>query len=108
MTTGGGWPCERTGWAVGSWARSPRSSHEQGIIHRDLKPANVKLRDDGTVKVLDFGLAKALDQDPRLANAASRQAVTVTSPPVTAAGIILGTAAYMAPEQAKGRSVNAR
>ena len=84
------------------------SAHEQGIIHRDLKPANIKLRDDGTVKVLDFGLAKALDQDPRLENAGSRQAVTVTSPAVTAAGIILGTAAYMAPEQAKGRSVDAR
>ena len=84
------------------------SAHEQGIIHRDLKPANIKLRDDGTVKVLDFGLAKALDQDPRLESAGSRQAVTVTSPAVTAAGIILGTAAYMAPEQAKGRSVDAR
>ena len=84
------------------------SAHEQHIIHRDLKPANIKLRDDGTVKVLDFGLAKALDQDPRHENAGSRQAVTVTSPAVTAAGIILGTAAYMAPEQAKGRSVDAR
>ena len=84
------------------------SAHEQGIIHRDLKPANIKLRDDGTVKVLDFGLAKALDQAPRLGNAGSRPAVTVTSPAVTAAGIILGTAAYMAPEQAKGRSVGAR
>ncbi len=84
------------------------SAHEQGIIHRDLKPANIKLRDDGTVKVLDFGLAKALDPDPRLENAGSRQAVAVTSPAVTAAGIILGTAAYMAPEQAKGRSVDAR
>jgi eukaryotic-like serine/threonine-protein kinase len=84
------------------------SAHDQGIIHRDLKPANIKLRHDGTVKVLDFGLAKALDQDSRLENAGSRQAVTVTSPAVTAAGIILGTAAYMAPEQAKGRSVDAR
>ena len=84
------------------------SAHEQGIIHRDLKPANIKLRDDGTVKVLDFGLAKALDRDPRLGNAGTRLAVTVTSPAVTAAGIILGTAAYMAPEQAKGRSLDAR
>jgi serine/threonine-protein kinase len=82
------------------------SAHEQGIIHRDLKPANIKIRDDGIVKVLDFGLAKALDSRPE--NAGSRQAVTVTSPAVTAAGIILGTAAYMAPEQAKGRSVDAR
>ncbi|HET9372339.1 MAG TPA: serine/threonine-protein kinase, partial [Vicinamibacterales bacterium] len=84
------------------------SAHEQGIIHRDLKPANIKVRGDGTVKVLDFGLAKALDQDARRGNADSGQAVTVTSPAMTAAGIILGTAAYMAPEQAKGRPVDAR
>jgi len=89
-------------------AEALEAAHEQGIIHRDLKPANIMVRGDGTVKVLDFGLAKALDQDPRLENAGSRQAVTVTSPAVTAAGIILGTAAYMAPEQAKGRSVDAR
>ncbi len=83
------------------------AAHEQGIIHRDLKPANIKVRPDGTVKVLDFGLAKALDR----AGASSAEALnspTITSPAMTQAGIILGTAAYMAPEQAKGKPVDKR
>jgi Tol biopolymer transport system component len=83
------------------------AAHEQGIIHRDLKPANVKVRTDGTVKVLDFGLAKALAQD-----AASSAAGAMNSPTLTARatqlGVILGTAAYMAPEQAKGKAVDRR
>ena len=84
------------------------AAHEQGIIHRDLKPANIKLRTDGTVKVLDFGLAKALD--PTSAGTVDLTASpTITSPsPMTAAGVILGTASYMSPEQARGQAINKR
>ena len=129
--------CARWSW---SWSRDPRwptashrvpmpldealpvarqiaealeAAHEQGIIHRDLKPANIKVRADGTVKVLDFGLAKALGppEDRHSATATSSplamtHSPTLTSPVgVTGIGMILGTAAYMAPEQAKGRPV---
>jgi eukaryotic-like serine/threonine-protein kinase len=82
------------------------AAHEQGIIHRDLKPANVKVREDDTVKVLDFGLAKALEPAGISSNAS--QSPTMTSPAMTQAGIILGTAAYMSPEQAKGRATDKR
>ena len=84
------------------------AAHQQGIIHRDLKPANIKVRADGTVKVLDFGLAKALDSSASTATANAINSPTFTSPAVTAMGIILGTAAYMAPEQARGRAVDRR
>ena len=85
-------------------AEALEAAHEQGIVHRDLKPANIKVRPDGTVKVLDFGLAKAMDP------AAASRAHAMSSPTVhaTQAGIILGTAAYMSPEQARGALVDRR
>jgi Tol biopolymer transport system component len=84
------------------------AAHEHGIIHRDLKPANIKLRPDGVVKVLDFGLAKALASEGSGASGVSKSP-TITSPVrMTRAGALLGTAAYMSPEQAKGRSVDKR
>ena len=88
-------------------AEALEAAHEQGIIHRDLKPANIKLRPDGLVKVLDFGLAKALEPTGVMSPEMS-QAPTITTPAMTQAGMILGTAAYMSPEQAKGRTVDKR
>ena len=78
------------------------AAHEQGIVHRDLKPANIKLRPDGAVKVLDFGLAKALETAPHSSDVS--ESPTITSPAMTHVGVILGTAAYMSPEQAKGKA----
>jgi serine/threonine protein kinase len=84
-------------------------AHEQGIIHRDLKPANVKLRPDGTVKVLDFGLAKAVGSPGTTSGVMADATQSPTfSAHATEAGIILGTAAYMSPEQARGRVVDRR
>jgi eukaryotic-like serine/threonine-protein kinase len=82
------------------------AAHEQGIIHRDLKPANIKVRSDGTVKVLDFGLAKVMD--PARGSSPSRSMSPTLSLHATQAGIILGTAAYMSPEQARGKVVDKR
>jgi serine/threonine-protein kinase len=84
------------------------AAHEQGIIHRDLKPANIKLRPDGIVKVLDFGLAKALASES-IGSSPVLNSPTITSPvDVTRVGVLLGTAAYMSPEQAKGKSADKR
>jgi len=88
-------------------AEALEAAHEQGIIHRDLKPANIKVRPDGTVKVLDFGLAKAMEPTGAAATNAS-ESPTITTPVQTLQGVILGTAAYMSPEQAKGRAVDRR
>ena len=82
-------------------------AHERGVIHRDLKPANIKITADGTPKVLDFGLAKALDDDPGASSSDLTKSPTLTSAG-TRVGVILGTAAYMSPEQAKGKAVDRR
>jgi hypothetical protein len=88
-------------------AEALEAAHEQGIIHRDLKPANVKVRPDGRVKVLDFGLAKAIETSTAMSGGHSRSP-TITTPAMTQAGVILGTAAYMSPEQARGKAVDKR
>jgi Tol biopolymer transport system component len=80
------------------------AAHERGIVHRDLKPANVKLTRDGTVKVLDFGIAKALD----MRATSGSQPPALATPAMTETGMVLGTAAYMSPEQARGKLVDQR
>jgi len=89
-------------------AEALEAAHEQGIIHRDLKPANIKLRSNGTVKVLDFGLAKTVTAEPSAIGSALSHSPTLTTPAQTRAGVVLGTAAYMSPEQARGKPVDRR
>ena len=89
-------------------AEALEAAHEAGIIHRDLKPANVKVRPDGTVKVLDFGLAKALEPTSAVSPSVTASPTITTPAMMTGIGMILGTAAYMSPEQAKGKPADKR
>jgi serine/threonine protein kinase len=101
---GGALPLEEALAIARQIADALEAAHEKGIVHRDLKPANIKIKPDGTVKVLDFGLAKIAEQ---VAAAGSSEASTVAMG-ATVAGQIMGTAAYMAPEQARGKAVDKR
>jgi serine/threonine-protein kinase len=98
-----GLPLDAALASAGQIAHALDAAHEQGIVHRDLKPANIKVRTDGMVKVLDFGLAKVVARSG--ADAPDTEAPTVTNAG-TRAGVILGTAAHMSPEQARGHALD--
>ena len=107
----GAMPVDETLAVAKQIAEALEAAHEQGIVHRDLKPANIKIRDDGAVKVLDFGLAKIVDgavSSGVPVSVAHSLSPTITTPAMTQLGVILGTAAYMAPEQARGKPVDKR
>jgi serine/threonine-protein kinase len=101
-------PLERALSIARQVAEALEAAHEQGIVHRDLKPANVKLRRDGVVKVLDFGLARPALLSPKEAPGTNPASSELTSPAMTAMGMMIGTPAYMSPEQVKGRPVDRR
>jgi len=103
----GAMPVEESLRAAVQMAEGLEAAHENGIIHRDLKPANIKLTTDGDVKILDFGLAKAL-QDPMAGGTADLSQSPTMTAAATQAGVILGTAAYMSPEQSRGQEVDRR
>jgi serine/threonine-protein kinase len=104
----GALPLDETLAVARQVADALEAAHDSGIVHRDLKPANVQVRPDGMVKVLDFGLAKAVAHSEMGAADFARTLATITSPAMTQAGIVMGTAAYMAPEQARGQAVDKR
>jgi Tol biopolymer transport system component len=102
---GGAIPLEETLPIARQIAEALEYAHEKGVVHRDLKPANIKITPQGRVKVLDFGLAKALANEPAAGDPAMSPTLTMRA---TMAGVIMGTAAYMAPEQARGQNVDKR